>query len=537
MKEVEVLELRAQQDGCVSANRKDEKKVFNAICRAVQFFSLKLDDKHSKKRCKIYQTWLYNHTKTKQRRDKIKYGKKWTARIVVTHYKRKEVLQRIKDETSLKPGDPDMFKYYQGMVTQVVEEMPTDELEKAKETAEEWSNNFLPPKIQATVATKKGPHYITHDEKGAVLYDFNDKFGGDSFTKTKEWSDILPVWQEYAKEQFGVDAAKGGGVHNVGFRTNARKPAFELKADGDGMPLLPDTTKERLKQKKAIMRAFLTEHYRHCSGNAKAVVPWRAIMECQDDFISRLYLPDDVHVKDPSKLQMSKATTLPGFWYDQQENGVPLAFKFKAWKNGWGEMVNLIETTRAPAPGWRILRLRPSDPESSNDQSIWKASLGRESVRLPIHETPPSTEDDEITPVIHHKCAVSSRSMAVARHCAITLKSDVEEPKLGSSDIEDTPNAPVPKERRFHEITAAVVPASLSGEDIEVHENGVKQAGIKRRAMGGQLTSPCATKHSHGGDVTKASRRTTRNKTVAEKTEELPGWVTQLKGSTRSTAA
>ena len=248
----------------------------------------------------IYRTWLYNHTKLKQRRDKIKYGKKWTARMVVSHDKRDEVLQRIADETGLKPGDPQMFKYYQGTVNKVVDEMPANEMEIAKETAEKWSNDFPPPEIQASVATKRGPKYIEHfaeemwrqcgmrvfmvtawkDEKGEVLcgtHDFNDKFGGDSFTKTKDWSDILPVWQEYAEEQFGeshshtrlqksltvvgVDAAEGGGVRDVGFRKKTKKPAFELEVDGDGMPVLPETTGDRLEQKKAIVWSFLTEHY------------------------------------------------------------------------------------------------------------------------------------------------------------------------------------------------------------------------------------------------------------------------------------
>jgi hypothetical protein len=32
--------------------------------------------------------------------------------------------------------------------------------------------------------------------------------------------------------------------------------------DGEGMPLLPDITDTKLEEKKAIVRAFLTSHYR-----------------------------------------------------------------------------------------------------------------------------------------------------------------------------------------------------------------------------------------------------------------------------------
>ncbi|KAG1852269.1 hypothetical protein DFJ58DRAFT_728584 [Suillus subalutaceus] len=44
-------------------------------------------------------------------------------------------------------------------------ELSDDELEKAKDTAEEWSSNFPPPEIQAQVARKKGPAYMEHFSK------------------------------------------------------------------------------------------------------------------------------------------------------------------------------------------------------------------------------------------------------------------------------------------------------------------------------------------------------------------------------------
>src|SRR5882757_170260 len=59
-----------------------------------------------------------------------------------------EVLQRIADETGLKSGDPQMFKYYQGTVNKVVDEMPANEMEIAKETAEKWSNDFPPSPLR-----------------------------------------------------------------------------------------------------------------------------------------------------------------------------------------------------------------------------------------------------------------------------------------------------------------------------------------------------------------------------------------------------
>ena len=59
----------------------------------------------------MYKTWLFNNKKKKERKDMIKYGRKWTPRMVVYQQKREEVLKRIEDESGVKPGDPGMFKH------------------------------------------------------------------------------------------------------------------------------------------------------------------------------------------------------------------------------------------------------------------------------------------------------------------------------------------------------------------------------------------------------------------------------------------
>jgi hypothetical protein len=113
----------------------------------------------------MYKTWLFNNKTKKERKDMIKYGRKWTPRMVVYQQKCEEVLKRIEDESGVKPGDPGMFKHYQAVVKRVMAELDDDELEKAKETAEEWSNNCPPLEIQAQVAHKKGLAYMEHFSK------------------------------------------------------------------------------------------------------------------------------------------------------------------------------------------------------------------------------------------------------------------------------------------------------------------------------------------------------------------------------------
>jgi hypothetical protein len=55
--------------------------------------------------------------------------------------------------------------------------------------------------------------------------------------------------------------AQDGGRHLKGGHKRMKKPAFELETDMGGMPVLPDITKTKLKEKKAIVRSFLTSHY------------------------------------------------------------------------------------------------------------------------------------------------------------------------------------------------------------------------------------------------------------------------------------
>ncbi|KAG1791297.1 uncharacterized protein BJ212DRAFT_1491023 [Suillus subaureus] len=202
--------------------------------RAARLFAPKVNQAQWKKRKQIYKTWLFNNRKKKERKDMIKYGRKWTPRMVIYQWNWEEVLKRIEDESGAKPGGPGMFKHYQAAVKRVMAELSDDKLEKAKETAKEWSNNFPPPEIQAQVARKKGPAYMEHfskemwrqcrmrvfvmlawkNEQGEVLFrmhDDNEALGdGDSFMKMKNWEDIKPVWQEYTQEQFGAGAWDGG---------------------------------------------------------------------------------------------------------------------------------------------------------------------------------------------------------------------------------------------------------------------------------------------------------------------------------------
>jgi hypothetical protein len=110
----------------------------------------------------MYRTWLYNNIKKKKRKEVIKYGKKWNSRMVIYQQRRDEVMKRIEQQTGAKPGESGMFKHYQAAIKDVIDEMPEEELERARQTAEEWSNSCPPPEVQAKTADKKGAAFIEH---------------------------------------------------------------------------------------------------------------------------------------------------------------------------------------------------------------------------------------------------------------------------------------------------------------------------------------------------------------------------------------
>jgi hypothetical protein len=105
-------------------------------------------------------------------------------------------------------------------------------------------------------------------------------------------------------------------------------------------------------------------------------VPWRAITERQDAFISTRYLPSDSLLKDPSKLQNTEATELLEFWYGRQEAKKTPTFQFKGWRDNDGEMIDPVdgEDTDSRGRGGRLHRRRreqhrASDPEDTSDSS------------------------------------------------------------------------------------------------------------------------------------------------------------------------
>ena len=100
---------------------------------------------------KMYRDWLYNRRAQKAQKQNSKFGKKWTARLVIEHQHKKEILEK----TGGRPGGKDMIKNYQGAVNTIMAGLSAEELEEAKKTAIEWSTKAPPADMQAEFAEKK----------------------------------------------------------------------------------------------------------------------------------------------------------------------------------------------------------------------------------------------------------------------------------------------------------------------------------------------------------------------------------------------
>ena len=100
----------------------------------------------------MYPTWLFNHGERKRKQsDKFKWGKKWTARSVISHQRREEIVEL----TGGQAGDKEMIGNYQAALKTILAGLTDEEWQQAEETAEEWTNNAPPADVQAKFTDKK----------------------------------------------------------------------------------------------------------------------------------------------------------------------------------------------------------------------------------------------------------------------------------------------------------------------------------------------------------------------------------------------
>lgn len=204
-----------------------------------------------------------------------------------------------------------------------------------------------------------------------------------------------------------------------------------------------------------------------CSGKDKAVVPWSAIVQSQDDFVARMYLPADVDLKEPSKLQNWDTTALLNFWYARQEKDEGPTFLFKAWKNKDGDMVPSVLSGKSPTPQTRVVRKqhrvtirRPRDSStelSSDGENIDDVdddlADGRSPQKKPRYSWGPATKGTEVRtsiPKPRKAKPATSGALLTSRMGDLLagLTAEATGDGTGDVDMDGTHTSPAPKRKR-----------------------------------------------------------------------------------------
>ncbi|KAG1893233.1 uncharacterized protein F5891DRAFT_986082 [Suillus fuscotomentosus] len=403
----EVLVLKSHLEEWKEAAANDRKKILKAVIKEAKVHAPAMDDRSLKNRKYTYWDWLYNRRPEKTREKKAnKFSQKWTSRSVIEQLHKEEIIEK----TGVMPGSKKFIERYQTTLTAVVASLSKEELEEAQNTAIEWSAKAPPAAVQADFAKKKAPGMMKdlatklwkqagmrifilsawkteEDEVRINGIDFNEKLEGNSFTDTKDWKSMLSEWNAYAGEEFDVDLNNDDNDNEEEVKKSRKKGGkkdnYPLEVDSYGLLVIPDVTELNLESKKHLIRTFLTKHYRLCSQQPKASVPWASVRMAQGDFIAAKFLPTSWRLDDPSKIRLADADRLLELWCQRQKDQVCPTFEFKGWEGD-------DKTMREPA---EIISGNGSDarPRVPVKKSTGRRTRGVE----PVSSSEDKDKDDE----------------------------------------------------------------------------------------------------------------------------------------------
>ncbi|KAG1725095.1 hypothetical protein EDB19DRAFT_1833903 [Suillus lakei] len=221
LNEVELAVLESYLKQWDSASGKERNKVWGDATVEARLKAPDMDGKVLKAR-------RHNHGgKKKEAKPPITLGRKWTYRSVMESLRKKELLQKIENDTGVKPREMEMMHHYTRYLADMVNSLTKKEVEEATETAAEWNKQGVLAELQADTAKHKSNNILQYvasemfkkarmwlfmllawkNKEGKLLvssHDYNDEFGnGESFSKTCDWQVILPEWESYVSKQFG----------------------------------------------------------------------------------------------------------------------------------------------------------------------------------------------------------------------------------------------------------------------------------------------------------------------------------------------
>ncbi|KAG2056551.1 hypothetical protein BDR06DRAFT_1005853 [Suillus hirtellus] len=325
--EEEVAVLQSYLEQWCSASTSERKNILKAATMEARMKAPIMSIVLFKARKVTYETWLRNHAKAKKPgKPPIKMGQKWTERSIIDTLRKKELLKKIEDETGAKPRTKEMMNHYTVHLNRLMASLSPEDLQEAKQTADEWNSQGVPDDVKVEIVRKKGNDMIRHfssemwnragmrvfvlsawkdgESKVQVArHDYNQEFGGaESFMKSYNWKVIEPEWDAYATSVFEGDVDENPVAQKKGRQDNT----YTLDIGDDGYPVIPEYVSMDLDTKKAVIRAFLTWHYRTCCGDPKVSIPWKYVIPRYDKIIPIQYLPEGHNLAEPSKLRQEE---------------------------------------------------------------------------------------------------------------------------------------------------------------------------------------------------------------------------------------
>ncbi|KAG2069738.1 hypothetical protein BDR04DRAFT_1156412 [Suillus decipiens] len=362
--EEEVLVLKSHLEEWKEAAANNRKKILKVVIKEAKMHAPAMDDQSLKNRKYMYWDWLYSWRSEKTRKKKAsKLGEKWTSRMVIEQLCKEEIIKK----TRAILGSKTFIERYQMTLTAVIASLSKEELEEAQNTAIEWSAKAPPAAVQVDFAKKKATAWKEVDESEELTsmnpdpvgrIDFNEKLEGNSFTNMKDWKPILSEWNAYAGDEFDVDLNNydddSEGEVKKGRKKGKKKDEYPVEVDSYGLLVIPDMKELNLKSKKCLIRTFLTKHYRLCSQQPKASVPWASVRKAQDDFIAAKLLPTGWKLDDLSKIWLADADQLLELWCQRQKGQVCPTFECKGWEGDNKTMREPAEMTSGKGPDTRL---------------------------------------------------------------------------------------------------------------------------------------------------------------------------------------
>ncbi|KAF9523388.1 hypothetical protein CPB83DRAFT_898871 [Crepidotus variabilis] len=320
------------------------------------------------KKCGQIKTWYKGKSPATKERRIFRFERRIALRKVVGFKKAKIIDEAVMEKLpeDKKKDRNAYFALYQTTLSEVMQTLSKKEKKQMETIREEWQAEGPPEDVQIKHAQRyayraiEEMHKVVNKQFGMIVvtfsarrkkhggweyfsHDYNPSLNGpgESVLPISEWgkSECKVFGKQFAKYVQYTDEAKAGhvDVENSQSAGTRQGSVFKLQTTESGLPLLPDpiltsSREELLGTKRDILREFFVSHYRLATGKRGARVPWGAMCQNAQRFLDNDYIPPEVALNDPGRMDGAHVSLLLNHLRDRQKtDGVP-TFLFHHYK-------------------------------------------------------------------------------------------------------------------------------------------------------------------------------------------------------------